>query len=118
MAPFLFLITWWVAWLTPKPHRFIYKLTWYLLVSTVLVVTFSKTINAYDEYWHPQIILKQECKVSIGPDASYGVSTTLAPGTMVRLYEKQTGWCKIKRSNLMGWIPEEEVTMHVDAHKG
>lgn len=114
MAPFLFLITWWAAWLTPQPQRFIYKLAWYVLIGSVLIVTFIKTIDAYDDYWHPQIILKQETKLHIGPDSSYGISATLAPGTIVRLYEKQTGWCKISRQQLVGWVPAEEIEIHKD----
>jgi len=118
MAPFLFLITWWVAWLTPKPQRFAYKLAYYLIATIMLIITFAKTIDAYDEYWHPQVLLQQESNVYVGPATSYGISRTLAPGTNVRLYEKQTGWCKIKRQHLVGWVPAEKIEIHKDVYKG
>ncbi len=110
MAPFLFLITWWVALLTPKPQRPAYKNMWYAMLSIALIISFIKTIDAYDEHWHPQTSIKNESKVYVGPDKNYGVSTTLMPGEIVRIYQKETSWCKIKKQDLVGWIPIEHVT--------
>jgi uncharacterized protein YraI len=109
MAPYLFLITWWILWLCPHPRRTAYKYTWYTFLSLSLVSAFFATLSAYNDVIHPQVILKDESAVYIGPDKSYGTTTTLAAGSIVRLYQKQTDWCKIKRYNLTGWVPTEHI---------
>lgn len=109
MAPFLFLITWWLLWLMPAPRSFIYKYAWYTLLTLTLLISLSKTIDAYDEYWHPHIMIHRETSLYIGPSTAYGVSATLPAGSIVRLYQKKADWCKIKKQNLVGWIPAEKI---------
>lgn len=100
----IFLISWFLIvlfWkkLVAKHHRYLVLLFVIngLTLSCVLIKYFSQPKN--------YAIIVEHTKIFAGPDKSFHIVDTFDLIDEVKIIEKKEDWVKIKRNNILGWVP-------------
>lgn len=113
MASIIFLLFWWMVWLVPHPRQLGARSVWYICCIAGILFFGIRTQKEYYNLWYPQTYCVSDCNIYLGPDLSYVTFGTLSAGEPVRVYEKHTDWCKIKKQdNTVGWV--QTTNIHVE----